>query len=190
MAYLTEAELRGFDDGLFPPETYSSEQIATAIANAEVEVERIIGTAFNSRTATNEWHMGDGSQWLRLDNRWPTSVSAASIDGTALSADALSGLVVNRTTGMVRYSAGWTCEADVLVTYTYGKTAPPADLKEAVMLLVRARLGRTRNPIPDRAERFVSEGGNTFVLSTPSATRTGVPDVDAVLARYMVPGVA
>lgn len=191
MAWITAAELRVFDPGLANVDVYGEDQLETAITNAEAEIERIIGIAYNSRTATSEWHLGDGTEWLRLDNRWPTSITSVTVDGTALSAGVIAEMVVDRRTGMVRYSGGWTADADILVTYAYGKTAPPTDLKEAAMLLVRARLGRTRNGVPDRAERYVPDGnGGTYILSNPSATRTGIPDVDAVLARYLVPGLA
>lgn len=191
MAWLTAAALRVFDEGLANPDVYGEDQLEAVIVDVEAEIERIIGTAYNSRTATDEWHLGDGTEWLRLDFRWPTSVTAASIDGVALSADALTGLVVNRTTGMVRYTAGWTDEADVLVTYAYGKSAPPSDLLRAAKILCRARLGQTRNGIPDRAERWQPDGaGGMFSLAMPSAGRTGVPDVDAILARYVLPGIA
>lgn len=190
MAWMTAEELRAFDDGLTNASTYRDDQLTAVIADVEAELERIIGTAYNSRTATDEWHLGDGSRWLRLDHGWPTAVSAASIGGVALSSGTLSALVIDRRAATVYLASGWTCELAVLVTYAHGQSAPPADLLRAAKILCRARLGQTRNAIPDRAERFVSEGGQTFVLSNPSATRTGIPDVDAVLARYLVPGIA
>jgi hypothetical protein len=190
MAWLTADDLRAFDDGLVDAARYSDTQLTNVITDVEAEIERIIGTAYNARTATNEWHLGNGEEWLRLDNRWPTTITAASIDGTALTAGQLSDLTIDRSAGMVRNPAGWTEDDAILISYTYGKTAPPSDLLRAAKILCRARLGQTRNPIMDRAERYISDGGNTFVLSMPSATRTGVPDVDAVLARYLIPGIA
>lgn len=190
MAWITAADLRVFDDALADVDVYGEDQLEAVITDVEAELERILGTAYNSRTATSEWHLGDGSEWLRLDNRWPTSITSVTIDGTAVSAGAIADMVIDRVAGRIRYSAGWTDEAPIVITYTYGKTAPTDDLKRAAKLLCRARLGQTRSPVMDRAERYVQDGGGTLVLSMPSATRTGVPDVDAILARYLIPGIA
>lgn len=190
MAWMTAAQLRAFDDGLVDAAVYSDDQLTAVISDVEAEIERIVGTAYNSRTATDEWHLGDGTQWLRLDNRWPTSITSVSVDGTALSAGVIADMVVDRRSGIVRHSGGWTADADILATYTYGKTAPPADLLRAAKLLCRARLGQTRAPFMDRATRYQMDGGGMLVLDQAGAAKTGVPDVDAILARYLVPGIA
>ena len=42
----------------------------------------------------------------------------------------------------------------------------------------------------DRATRYQMDGGGMLVLDQAGAAKTGVPDVDAILARYLVPGIA
>ena len=58
------------------------------------------------------------------------------------------------------------------------------------MRLAAVRAQQANSAIPDRAERFVADSGRTFVLAAPSAGRVGIPEIDAVLARYAMPGFA
>lgn len=190
MAWMTAAQLRAFDDGLTNAEVYSDEQLTAVISDVEAELERILGMAYNSRTATDEWHLGAGTQWLRLDHRWPTAITSLSIDGIAVTAGAIAGLIIDRRTASVRNLGGWLYGTDILVTYTHGQSAPPDDLLRAAKLLCRARLGQTRAPFMDRATRYQMDGGGMLVLDQAGAAKTGVPDVDAILARYLVPGIA
>jgi hypothetical protein len=61
----------------------------------------------------------------------------------------------------------------------------------AAKILCRARLAETRSPIMERASQYQPDGaGGMIRLDTPTATRTGIPAVDAVLARYLIPGIA
>lgn len=191
MAWMTATQLRAFDDGLANTSVYSDAQLTAVIADVEVEIERLLGQAFNSRTITNEWHLGDGGVWLPLDNAWPTTVTACTVGGVSLSAGTIANMIVDRRGSRVWLSSGWIYLQEITISYSCGQTAPPADLLRAAKLLCRARLGQTRAPIMDRAERYVPDGnGGTFILSMPGAARTGIPDVDAILARYVTPGLA
>ena len=203
MAWMTAAQLRAFDDGLTDAATYSDDQLDAVISDVEAEIERIVGTAYDRRTVVDEWHLGDGSCWLRLDHRWPVAVTAASVGGTSLSAGVLAALMIDRRVGGVYLSSGWAAGEEVLVSYTLGRfttttvddvttyvSAAPADLLRAAKLLCRARLGQTRAPFMDRATRYQMDGGGMIVLDQAGPTKTGVPDVDAILARYIVPGIA
>jgi len=82
--------------------------------------------------------------------------------------------------------------ANVVVEYTYGYDAPPADLRQAFLTYCRYLLLDTRSRIPDRASVMSTDMG-TFQLVTAGFRRpTGLPEVDAVLNDYdqRLPGVA
>lgn len=180
MAYFTAAELKTFDPDLA---SFSDAQCDAERDRTQLEFERICGVAFEARTVTSEWHLGDGAGWLWLDWHQVTSVTAASIDGVALSAGELADLVVDRRMGRLWRQNGWTNGEDILVTYAHGYTAVPADIKQAAMLRTRERLARTMSGIHDRSERFTVRDGVTIGLARASANLTGIDDVDAVLQR-------
>lgn len=88
--------------------------------------------------------------------------------------------VLTRTDGDV-----WTYGGrNVVVEYEYGLDAPPAGLVTAALTRLRTRLNVNRNGIPDRASSFTVTEGGTFRLDMPGAWKTGIPEVDAVYARY------
>lgn len=74
------------------------------------------------------------------------------------------------------------------VDVRYGFTAVPADVRAAGLLRLRSLLFEPSSGIPDRATSFQPAEGGTYALSTPGVrgAQTGIPDVDAVLARYTI----
>ncbi|MGF1954189.1 hypothetical protein, partial [Lactococcus lactis] len=72
----------------------------------------------------------------------------------------------------------------IVIEYTAGWDAPPAELKDAALLRLRSVLNRATTIVPNRATSFVAEGGVTYRLDTAAAFKTGIPDVDAVYDRY------
>ncbi|MFE4355109.1 hypothetical protein [Kitasatospora sp. NPDC056800] len=75
---------------------------------------------------------------------------------------------------------------DGSVTIEYGLYPPPPDVRRAALLRIRDVLLSDNSAIPDRAVSFqVSEMG-TYQLATAGRAgyETGVPEVDATLARY------
>jgi hypothetical protein len=85
------------------------------------------------------------------------------------------------------------CDGSLTVTYEYGFTAVPEDVKRAAMLRGRTVLYDRDSGIPDRAMSFNVDGAQ-YALATAgrSGFETGIPEVDAILGRYRVkpPGVA
>jgi hypothetical protein len=74
---------------------------------------------------------------------------------------------------------------NVVVEFEYGRSTPPSDLVDGGCLTrFRSRLNLHRSGIPDRASSFTTADGGTYRLTLPSAWRTGIPDVDAIYARY------
>lgn len=76
----------------------------------------------------------------------------------------------------------------VVVTYEYGFSFVPNDLYRAAVQRARFILASIASGIPDRATSFVATEGGSFTLATPGSGvwQTGIPDVDAVLARYTI----
>ena len=68
----------------------------------------------------------------------------------------------------------------------YGFPAVPEDVKGAALLRFRSLLFAERSGIPDRATSFQPADGGTYALSTPGVrgAKTGIPDVDVVLADH------
>jgi hypothetical protein len=74
--------------------------------------------------------------------------------------------------------------ANVVVELEYGLDAPPLELVRACLTRFRARLNMNKSGIPDRASSFTATDGGTYRLDLPGAWKTGLPQVDAVYARY------
>ena len=72
------------------------------------------------------------------------------------------------------------------VDVRYGFPVVPDDIRAAGILRLRSLLFAQRSGIPDRATSFQPAEGGTYTLATPGmrGSRTGIPDVDAVLSDY------
>lgn len=72
------------------------------------------------------------------------------------------------------------------VDYEYGYVDPPSDVLQAAITRTISLLFASTTGIPDRATSYQVAEGGTYALSTPgrAGAETGIPDVDAVLARY------
>lgn len=123
---------------------------------------------------------------VRLPIRSATVAPRVGQAAVALTAGELGALTVTRD-GLLRrtdYTIWTEGIGNVVVEYEYGNDAPPADLKRAALLRLRSRSNMHRSGVPDRALSFQVAEGGTYRLSTPGATRTGIPEVDAVYDRY------
>lgn len=168
----------------------------------EEECERICGRAFVPRyrrvvlDGTGTWDIvvPDGADEVvaGIVLRGVRTVRAAKVAPrvgqtfVALSAGELAALAMTAD-GMLRRTDGrvWTEGiANVVLEYEYGSDAPPADLKRATLLRLRSRANIHRSGVPDRAISFTMAEGGTYRLSTPGASRTGVPEVDGAYDRY------
>lgn len=71
-------------------------------------------------------------------------------------------------------------------TVRYGFTAVPSDVERAGILRLHSLLMAETSRINDRATSFQVVDGGTYTLATAGRAgyETGIPDVDAVLARY------
>lgn len=187
----TLVEGRGSDTSLASTEKYPTADLIAARLEVEQECEEICDRALvprYRRVLTD----GTGTSELVLptsDIRSIRAVRMAARAGqafTAFTADELAALVATEDQVLRRVDgARWTEGlANVIVEYEHGWDTPPADLKKAALQRFRSRLNLTRTNIPDRAASFVSSEGGTYRLTLPAKYQTGLPEVDAVYARY------
>lgn len=185
------AEARGSDASLADITQYPTAALAATRLETEQECERICERAFVPRykrvlldgTGTSELMVPDA------DIRTIRSVTMAPRAGQTfvpLTAAQLAALVVTSDRMLRRVDDMWWTEglANVLVEYEYGLDGPPKDLKEVALIRFRSLVNKHTSGVPDRAESFTSVDGGTYRLSMPGRFTTGIPDVDAVYARY------
>lgn len=160
----------------YPTATLARKRIAV-----EQEAEEICGQAFVPRFARAVVD-GTGASSVRLPHVGVRALRAVSVSGSVVS---LSGLYF--TASGVLSGRSWTYGSrNVVVEYEHGWDQPPEDLKDAAMLRLRSRLSMGDSGVPQRALSFSVADGGVYRLSTPSAKRTGIPDVDGVYERYSI----
>lgn len=183
--YFSVADARAYDDSITVAK-YSDAKVIAARRAVESECEQICGVAFVPRFRRLTLD-GPGEDELQVPDNRLRELLTASIDGVALTDAQLAETTV-ATDRVIRRPAGvtWTQgRSNIVVAYTHGYDRPPLELVEAMLLRLRHYLNRPRSGILDRATSFSpAEGGGTYKLDTPSAWRTGIPDVDAVYSRY------
>lgn len=200
--YWSLVEARASEEEFADTSKYPAEDMETFRFEVEAECERITQRAWVPRyrrvvldgTGTTDLLLPDGADELAggvtlRGVRTVRSVRVAPRPGAAfaeLTAGELAACVVTPD-GMLRRVDGraWAeGVANVIVEYEYGSDAPPPDLRRATLLRLRSRANMHRSGVPDRAISFTVAEGGTYRLSTPSAERTGIPEVDGVYQRY------
>jgi hypothetical protein len=167
---------------------YPSAMLARKRISVEQECEEICGQAFVPRFARAAITVGglaggfSMSNTLTLPNVKVRALRAITVDGANQS---ITGLAVSDS-GVITGGA-WLARvpaSTAIVEYEHGWEYPPEDLREAAMLRLRSRLNQGDTGVPQRALSFSVADGGVYRLSTPSASRTGIPDVDGVYERY------
>ena len=170
--YFTIAELKAFDSAA---SGYPDADIVKARDWAEQRFEKAAHCAWVERTFTATL-VGDGSPLLELPHRDVRSVSAASIDGTAIDVAALKVFPY----GVVKRSAYWPADGIVSIAYAYGKTAPDEMelVKVATMMLAGHRLVPS-NMRSNATSESTDVGSFRIAHATPGG-KTGLLEVDAI----------
>lgn len=177
----TVREARAADSDLEDADDYPASEIAGYRLVIETEFETITGRSFIPRRRVLSFE-ADGTDlvWLGVhDTRalvalsgpsGPLTVSDYHLDANGL----LSGL------------EGFPEGTRLTATVDYGFEFPPADVKRVGFVRLAFLLAAETSGIPDRATSFVAAEGGTFTLATPGrrGSKTGIPDVDAVLSEY------
>lgn len=190
--YFNLAAARRADPDLEDPARFTTADLRTARTEIEVEFERICDRAFVPRYRRVVLDGPDDDRLIlpNADIRRIRSASVISSPGgspVALTTDELAALVVNAGDRTVTRAGGVLWPAGIgnlVVAYEYGLDRPPPDLKRVAMMRLRSRLGLQRTGIPERAMSWTASNGDSYRLSIPTAYRTGVPEIDAVLDSY------
>jgi hypothetical protein len=188
--FFSAAEARASDTTLADSIKYPDATVLAYRQVVEDEAEFICDVAFVPRYRRVSLDGSSSPEIYLPDARIRTirSVSVITTPGNVVVYDAtqLAAIVIDEDFQIQRSDGGVFDEGrrNVTIEYECGWDAPPAELKDAAMLRLRAVLNRRKTTVPDRATSFVTEGGTTFRLDTPNAFSTGIPEVDAVYNRY------
>ncbi|WP_410676657.1 hypothetical protein [Amycolatopsis sp. cmx-4-68] len=189
--FFSIAYIRNADAQLADVEEFPTAALVAARLETEIECEDICGRAFVPRY-WRETLDGTGTSDVLLgkpDIRKIRSVAMSSRAGlptVAFTADQLAALAVTADGMLRRTDAGFWTEgiANVVLEEEFGLDAPPQPLREAALVRLRSLANKHRSMVPDRASSFTSVDGGTYRLTLPKRKSTGIPDVDAVYARY------
>lgn len=190
-AYPYRGELPLADDSV-----YSTAAITAAESAIRELFERACGVAFIPTTVTEELD-GTCSRLLRVSKknpalespRRPLTLSAASIDGTALTATELAAVKAHpdgrlvRTDGLTWSSSTGYQDLAVSVTYVHGWASVPDMINEAALRLLCVML--IGSDVPESAISF-SDGGASYQFARPGRAPhwTGIDYVDSRLAMF------
>lgn len=180
----TLSDIRAFGDRtLANSTTYPDADLREARERITDMFQDVTQTSFVPRYARDTLD-GTGTSRIWLLRKRPRRIIAATVDGTTLSDLTIlkpypTGRL-ERTTGL--WGTGILNRQNVTVSYEYGYSSPPADISRAAMTLARYEL--VSSDISDRMISFDNDLGSVR-LSVPGRNYpTGIPIVDATLARY------
>jgi hypothetical protein len=191
-------DLRASDPAFSNTTKFPTAALAAARDAVTDEFARICGRSFIPRGNTYTVTL-DNTGYVLLPDADLTKVVSASVDGvtqTGMTTDPI-GLVYGLPTMQAltlqelwsgAIGSGAPGPGLCVITYEYGFTQVPNDLYRAAIQRGRFILAAIASGIPDRATSFVATEGGSFTLATPGSGvwQTGIPDVDAVLARYTI----
>lgn len=196
--FFTLAAGRASDSSLSNTTTYPLADLVTKRLEVETECETICDRSFVPRYDRVVLD-GSGSAELLLKPSDPNrsvadirtirriavapDVDETFVDFTAAQLAGVAPLpdgTLRRTDGSV-FTEGW---RNVIVEWEYGLDVPYSELVTASLTRFRSRLNLNKSGIPDRASSFTVSDGGVFRLDMPGAFKTGLPEVDAVYARY------
>ena len=159
---------------------FSAARVSRARQHVEDEFERITGRSFIPVTRRVRIDAdGRDAIWIgRFDTR--RLVAMETLAGSPVDT---SGLDLDQNGVLTGLSA---LRGSYVATIAYGMLTVPGDVERAAILRARTLLVNERGGVPDRATSFQPVEGGTYTLATPGLGRwkTGIPDVDAVLAGY------
>lgn len=177
----TIPEARASDSELIDAGDYPGAEIKHYREVVEVEFETITGRSFVPRTVRVPVETdGSDTAWLGLfDCAALTALEGP--DGALVAED-----YRLESNGLLNGLSALPEGTVLVATVDYGFRATPQDVKRAGLVRLRYLLAAESSGIPDRATSYVAAEGGTFTLATPgrSGYKTGIPDVDAVLALY------
>ncbi len=179
--YLSVAQARELEPGIADAGTYPDAEVRRVRAEVEDEFEAICGVAFVPRF--HQVRYGSNPACHDLVLPYPRVRRIRSIIGPAgpWTNDQIGAVGLNALPGVLRARSGWT--GPLTIAFEHGYDRPPPELVAAAALRIRHRLNRPVSGVPDRATSFSVTEAGTYRLDQAGRYKTGIPDVDAVLAR-------
>lgn len=190
MPLFTVAEARVFDrQQLADAARYPDALLTEAELRIREKFERVCDLAFVKKTGVTVTVDGTGTEELRLPLRELSAVTSGRIDGVSLTVTELADLAVYPTGRVVRKSSYWTRgNLNVALTVSYGLESVPYEIKDAALRLLQTEV--ISSDVPRQADTY-SIGGATWssIAGSSSERPTSLPEVNAVLMRYVRPKV-
>ncbi len=185
--YCSPAEVRAMPSITGESSTFPAADLVEAIAYSTELIDNYVGTSFVQRYQRDVLN-GTDSQTIRATQMFPTTLLAASIDGTALTSSEITDTALFEDGAMMRKDDVWAYTSPgnkVLIEYEYGVgKAAPADIAWCAKTLARYWLLEQVSRIPDRAISVQSEIGQ-IQLAQPGMNRPSpLPDVNVILNRH------
>lgn len=186
------AEARAFDRAqLASDTTYPDATITAAETRIRAELTDICQVYFVP-TSTSEWHDGDGTAEIILDEREVTAVTACVIYDSSRTVsetfddDDILDLAIDSWGRATRRRNGTflTGHKNIHVTYSHGYATVPEDIKRAALIVLVNQL--CPQNMGDRTVSW-SSGGNSFEFPAQDGARGrwyGLPEVYDIIRRY------
>lgn len=177
------ADIRAGDSEFADVARFPAEKLRAGRAYVNDEFERITGRSFVRRSVTlTEVTAGDG-YWL-TGLRDSPALKSLTVNGVAV-VDTLSAYTLDES-GILEGPALDDAGNTVVAVVEYGHTSVPEDVRRVAGIRVRSVVSQADTGVPDRATSIVSPDGGQISLATAGRAgyETGIPEVDAVLARY------
>jgi hypothetical protein len=177
-------DVRAFEEVLANTGKFPAALIIAARDATEEEFERITGRSFVLRGKSFTDTLSHDADFIPFPDWDVTKVKSLTVDGVAV--DTAS--ITDTTIPGVQFDRALSSGTVITVSYEYGISPPPADVKRAALLRVRDLLVSINSGIPDRAVSFQVNDMGTYQLATAGRAgfETGLPEVDAILSRYDV----
>jgi hypothetical protein len=191
--FFSLTEGRGVDKALASTTLYPTAKLIEKRIEVEDEAERICGQAFVPRFRRVVLD-GTGRQGLPLGDPWVRTVRAISIIPTGGGTPTVwttqqIAAAVPGDDGVLRLWSAWWIPGhrNIIVEYEYGLDYPPPELARVSKLRFKSLLLANRVPVPAGAIGDQGQLLQATVAPAPTRERTGLPEVDAVYARFPSP---
>lgn len=178
----TVADIRAGDAEFTNPNRFPASKLRAAREYVADEFDAITGRSFVRRRA-DVWTVTDKGGFFVTSFRDNPVIVSATVNGSPADPDTFD----IDDTGILTGPGLETDGDSVTLTIEYGFTRLPEDVRRAAAIRVRSIVSQTNNGIPDRATQVIAPDGGQMTLAVAGRAgfETGVPEVDAVLGRYV-----
>lgn len=194
--YFTEYELRNYDSALtaqrFPDDKLTAERTMVESEFEDIVFPRAFVPRFWRESAVS---IGDGQ--LILERPEASAITKLYVDGVDKLSWVTSNYVTKDADDVYALNLSGSALAALYATnieieYEYGMPRVPVSVKKKALKRAKMNLLGSKSAIDERALTLNVPEFGTMTLATPGMRQsyTGVPDIDATLARYFIDGAA